>query len=59
LLWFFFCSVFSAFFLCLWVNFPPLFFHTLRSLFIVPESLCVWETKFQSNSFSSLKFKFN
>jgi hypothetical protein len=32
---------------------------TLRSVFIVSESLRVWETKFQSNSFSFLKFEFD
>jgi hypothetical protein len=39
---------FSVFFL--YIIFPP-FLHILRSVFIVPESLRVWETKFQSNSF--------
>jgi len=31
---------------------------SLISVFIVPESLRLWETKFQSNSFSFLKFEF-
>ena len=34
-------------------------FHSLRSVFIVSESLRLWETKFQSNSFSFLKFEFD
>jgi hypothetical protein len=33
--------------------------HTLRFVFIVSESLRLWETKFQSNLFFSLKFEFN
>jgi len=39
--------------------FSPSLLHTLRSVFIVPDSLCMWETKFQSNSFSFLKFEFD
>jgi hypothetical protein len=46
--------VFSPFFFSV---FP--FFFPLRSVFIVSESFRVWETKFQSNSFFSLKFEFN
>jgi hypothetical protein len=34
-------------------------FFFLKFVFIVSESLHVWETKFQSNSFSSLKFEFD
>jgi hypothetical protein len=34
-------------------------FASLMSVFIVSASLRVWETKFQSNSFSFLKFEFD
>lgn len=41
-------------------SFLSLFFSCiLRSVFIVQESLRMRETKFQSNSFSSLKFEFD
>jgi hypothetical protein len=33
--------------------------HALGSIFIVQEFCCVWEIKFQSNSFSHLKFEFD
>jgi hypothetical protein len=45
--------------LCFFFCFSLPLFHSLRSVFIVPESLRLWETKFQSNSFSFLKFEFD
>jgi len=45
--------------LCFFFCFSLHLFHSLRSVFIVPESLRLWETKFQSNSFSFLKFEFD
>jgi len=58
--------VFSWGFLCLFSSrvfffylLSSLFFASLRSVFIVLEFLRVLETKFQSNSFSFLKFEFD
>jgi hypothetical protein len=57
----FFSLFFSfVFFLCFFLYIVyPLYVYTLRSVIIVLESLRMWETKFQSNSFFSLKFEFD
>jgi hypothetical protein len=58
LLWFYLCFFDLVFGFPLGFSFFSFFFF-LKFVFIVSESLHVWETKFQSNSFSSLKFEFD
>jgi hypothetical protein len=54
LCFFFFCNVSPP-----WGPLLLPFSHTLGSVFIIQESCRLWEIKFQSKSFSSLKFEFD